>query len=330
MLISKVKGVVDVRRGVVVSGPKVTIAPSSGAALAGLRAADLGRAVEPVVAGVDVGEIVRGARAWPVRVTVARPAGLSGASVLENVAVQTATGARLRLGDLATVHTDPGETEIARDNLRTMVPVTARLSGRDLGSAISEIRSRIGHELVLPGDMTLQYGGLWAEQQSSFRGLVAVLLAVAALVAFILLLAFRSWGEVGAVMVVVTSSLGGVFAALHIGGATFNISSFVGATMTVGIVSENAYFLVAAFHSARAGGEPAPIAAHTAALRRTRPILMTAAGISALAPLALGIGAGAHLLQPLAIAVVGGFCASAILLLLALPSLLTAAAGSGQ
>lgn len=330
-LLSRVRGVVDVKDGVVVSGPNVSIAPDPRAARLGLGAPALARAVEPAVAGVEVGEIVHGPRSWPVRVTLARPQGLTGNAVLAAIAVPAGAGGRVRLGDLATLRTDPGETEIARDNLRTMVAVTARLTGRDLGSAMAEIRRRLRHELVLPADMTIRFGGLWAEQQTSFRGLAAVLLGVTALVALILLLAFRSWGQLAAVLLVVASSLCGVFAALHAGGATFNISSFVGAIMTVGIVSENAYFLVAAFQAARKEGEPLAEAARSAAIRRTRPILMTtAAGIAALAPLALGIGSGASLLRPLAIAVVGGFCASALLLLLVLPSLLAAFGGDSD
>ncbi len=176
---------------------------------------------------------------------------------------------------------------------------------------------------------SIQFGGLWAEQQSSFRGLTAVLAGVTTLMTLILLLAFRSWGPLAAVLLVIASSLMGVFAALHLGGATFNISSFVGAIMTVGIVSENASFLVASFRAARRDGRSPADAAVAAATRRARPVLMTtAAGIAALAPLALGLGSGAMLLRPLAIAVVGGFCASALLLLLVLPSLLARCGGS--
>ncbi len=328
-LLSRVRGVVDVKSGVVVSGPNVTIVPGPGAARAGLDAAALARAVAPAVAGVEVGEIVRGARAWRVRVTLPPPTGLSGSAALAEVAVPTGAGRRARLGDLATLRTDPGETEIARDNLRTMVAVTARLSGRDLGSAMLEIKRRLKRELALPADASIQFGGLWAEQQSSFRGLTAVLAGVTTLMTLILLLAFRSWGPLAAVLLVIASSLMGVFAALHLGGATFNISSFVGAIMTVGIVSENAYFLVASFRAARRDGRSPADAAVAAATRRARPVLMTtAAGIAALAPLALGLGSGAMLLRPLAIAVVGGFCASALLLLLVLPSLLARCGGS--
>jgi len=171
--------------------------------------------------------------------------------------------------------------------------------------------------------MDVRYAGLWAEQQSSFRGLAAVLFGAAAAVLLVLLVSFRSWSQAGAVLFVASASLTGVLAALHIGRATFNIASFVGAIVVVGIVAENAYFLVAAFRDGLANGMTANEAATAAASRRLRPVLMTtAAGIAALAPLALGIGSGSALLRPLAIAIIGGFMNSAFLLLIALPPLL--------
>jgi len=114
-----------------------------------------------------------------------------------------------------------------------------------------------------------------------------------------------------------------VFAALDLAGATFNLSSFVGAIMLVGIVAENATFVVFAYaEGVRAGAAPREAAVATAT-RRARPVLMTTlAGIAALLPLALGLGAGSALLEPLAVAVVGGFALSALLLLLVLPALL--------
>ena len=218
---------------------------------------------------------------------------------------------------------EAGETEISRDNQRTMAAPTARLSGRDLGSAMREIQRRIQHEIpVVPG-MTVQYGGLWAEQQSSFRGLAAVLAGAVVAVLLVLLFSFHSWSRTGAVLLVAASSLVGVFVALQVGRATFNITSFVGAIMVVGIVAENAYFLVSAFGDELEAGATAEAAAIAAAHRRLRPVLMTtAAGIAALAPLALGIGSGSALLRPLALAVIGGFMNSAALLLLVLPALL--------
>jgi len=306
-----------------VGGPNLTFVPGPGAARFGLSADDLTRAVTPAVAGLDAGQIVREAHAWPVRVVLPGPATGMDVRQVNAVGVPVAPGQWVPLGDLASLRVDAGETEIARDNQRTTVSVTARLSGRDLGSAVGEIRSRLRRQLPLPRGMSVQYAGLWAEQQSSFRGLASVLIGAVAAVLVILLASFRSWRQTGAVLLVVTASLAGVFTALHVGRATFNISSFVGAIMVVGIVAENAYFLVAEHRRGLDAALSPADAAAAAARRRARPVLMTtAAGIAALTPLALGLSAGSALLSPLAQAVVGGFFTSAPLLLLVLPALL--------
>ncbi|MEP7028673.1 MAG: efflux RND transporter permease subunit, partial [Candidatus Eisenbacteria bacterium] len=167
--------------------------------------------------------------------------------------------------------------------------------------------------------------GQWAEQQQSFRELLFVLFGVVCAILLVPLFAFRSWRLAGSVLAIALASLAGVFVALHAMGSTFNIASFVGAIMVVGIVAENAYFLVAAYLEALGRGEAPGDAAESAAHRRARPVLMTTlAGVAALAALAIGQGSGAALLQPLAIAVIGGFAGSAPLLLLVLPHWLAA------
>ncbi|HUK63159.1 MAG TPA: efflux RND transporter permease subunit, partial [Dongiaceae bacterium] len=306
-LIARVNGVVDVKSGVVVSGPNASVVPGPAAQRAGLGAAELADMTEPYVAGIDAGSIQRGARAWPVRVTLPLPAGATGPDALKEARVPVVRGHWVRLGDLASLRIEPGETEIARDNQRTMVSVTARLSGRDLGSTMIEIQRLIGRSLPLGPGMGVRYAGQWAEQQSSFRGLGGVLVGATAAVMLVLLASFRSWRRTLAVLLVAVCSLPGVFVALWLGGATFNVASFVGAIMMVGIVGENAYFLVAEHDAGLETGMRPADAAYAAARRRARPVLMTtAAGISALAPLALGVGSGSALLKPLAIAVVGG------------------------
>jgi heavy metal efflux system protein len=321
--LGRIHGVVDVRNGVVVSGPTATIVPALAAARIGVSTEDIAAAVAPSVRGLEGGSIRRGVREWPVRVVLPRPSGLTAGTEMAEIPVPVGSGRRARLGDIAAIRTNPGETEVARDNLRSMTAVTARLFGRDLGSAMTDIRHVLARDVVLPRNASIQFGGLWAEQQSSFRGLIGVLIGAVALVTMILLISFRSWGQSLSVLAVVASSLAGVFAALHVASATFNISSFVGAIMMVGIVAENAYFLVAAYRAGIAKGRSPEEAACGGAMRRTRPVLMTTvAGVAALAPLALGWGAGSALLQPLAVAVVGGFVTSAFLLLVALPSLL--------
>lgn len=329
-LIAQVRGVVDVKDGIVVSGPDVSIRPTPAAARLGLTTADLAEQLEPAVGGLSLDEIVRGARSWPVRVVVPAATGLDARAQLGGIEVATAGGAT-QLRDVAALRVDPGETEISRDDLRETVAVTARLSGRDLGSAIAEIQRRLAHEWLQPSGVTIRFGGLYAEQQSSFRGLLGVLLGAIALVTLILIVSFRSWRQVACLLAVVAASLTGVFAALAVSGSTLDISSFVGAIMVVGIVAENAYFLVAAWLERRRAGESAADAAFGAARRRARPVLMTTlAGVAALAPLALGLGSGAELLRPLAIAVIGGFTLSAPLLLVVLPSLLARFGGEPE
>ncbi|HEV8480946.1 MAG TPA: efflux RND transporter permease subunit [Candidatus Eisenbacteria bacterium] len=322
-LIEHVRGVVDVRNGVVVSGPNLEIQPASGAQRLGLSSDDLASQLEAYLQGIDAGEIQRGARSWPLRVYLPLPADASGVDVLRQARIPATAGHWVRVGDVATIAVQPGETEIERDDQREMVAVTGRLSGRDLGSGMREIQAKIAKNLPLAPGMTVEYGGLWREQKSSFQGLATVLLAATASVLLLLLISFRSWWEAGSVVVVAVASLVGVFAALLVTGVPFNVTSFVGAVMMVGIVAENAYFLVMEHRRGLAAGETAGEAATAAARRRARPVIMTtAAAVAALTPLALGIGSGSALLRPLAIAVIGGFMVSAFLLLLVLPSLL--------
>ncbi|MBI1796463.1 MAG: efflux RND transporter permease subunit [Candidatus Eisenbacteria bacterium] len=328
-LLEKIRGVVDVKSGVVVSGPNLSIVPGPAAQRLGLGAEDLARGVAPYLQGIEAGQIPRGQRSWPVRVRLPMPAG-AGTDMVREARVPVAHGRWTRLGDLADVRIAPGETEIARDDQRTMVAVTARLSGRDLGSAMAEIRRRMARDLPLGPGMSVQYAGLWAEQQSSFRGLAGVLIGATLAVLLVLLVSFRSWAHAAVVIVVAGASLAGVFLALLATRVTLNITSFVGAIMMVGIVAENAYFVVREHRLGLAAGLTPADAAAAAARRRARPVLMTtAAGVAALAPLALGMGSGSALLRPLAIAVVGGFALSALLILMMLPALLVACGDGG-
>jgi multidrug efflux pump subunit AcrB len=321
-LLKDIPGMVDINPGVTVSGPNLAIVPGPEGRRLGLDAEALARAVKPLVAGLDAGEIVRGARAWPVRVTLPRTG--EGPGMLAQLPVMVSPGHTRPLGEVASVKADTGETEINRDDLRTSVAVTARLENRDMGSAMRDVRRVLAEKLPLPPGMSLRYAGLYAEQQSSFQGLLVVLLGALVAVTMVLLVSFRTWRGTLAVLGVTLASLAGVFAALHVAGATFNLSSFVGAIMLVGIVAENATFVVFAYADGLRAGLAPKAAATAAATRRARPVLMTTlAGIAALLPLALGIGAGSALLKPLAVAVVGGFALSALLLLLVLPALLT-------
>jgi CzcA family heavy metal efflux pump len=316
-IITKVPGVEDVFDGITIAGPALDL-KTRPAALArrGLTTEDLQAAVEQATIGTVASDLRLGERVYDVRVFCGAAGDLSTLQVLGR------DGSVTPLADLASISTGPPEAEIDRDNLRTYLGVTARLSGRSLGGAVDAIRQRLQRDLTLPAGMSLEYGGLYAQQQSSFKGLLGVLLAGLLLVSVVLLFEFGDWRAPVLTALIDVAVLAGVFGALILAGMTLNISSFVGAIMMVGIVGENAIFVI---HEAqlqlRAGRNPREAWAG-AARRRLRPVAMTILATAfALAPLALALGQGAQLLQPLAVAVIGGFVLSGPLVLVVLPAL---------
>jgi CzcA family heavy metal efflux pump len=323
-IVEKVPGAEDVFDGIVVAGPALEIRARPAAAGAraieparvGLTVEELHAAIEPAIAGTVAGALRIGERMYDVRVfqkTLAGP---------ENLKIRAPSGALVPLGSVATISTGPPEAEIHRENLRSFLGVTARLSGRDLGGAISEIRSKLGSALALPSGMSLEFGGLYEQQQNSFKGLLLVLIGGLLLVGVVLLFEFGDWRAPLLTGLIALAVLGGAFGSLILTGMTLNVSSFVGAIMMVGIVGENAVFVIQEARTALLSGATPSDAWRIAANRRLRPVAMTIfATAFALAPLAFALGAGSQLQQPLAIAVIGGFVLSGPLVLLVLPGL---------
>lgn len=318
-IVSRVQGVEDVFNGITIAGPalEMQVDPIA-AARFGLNTQTIAQAVEPAVTGTVAGQVRIGDRLYDLRVFATDSAPLSTLKIRAGPPTNTL----LPLSTVATISTGAPETEIDRDNLKTYVGVTARLSGRDLGSAMSDIRQRIARNLKLGPGMSVEYGGLYQQQQQSFRSLLYVLLAGLVLVSVIVLFEFGDWRAPIVTAVCAAAVLAGVLGALILTGMTLNISSYVGAIMMVGIVGENAIFVI---HEAQLGlrnGKPVRQAWTDAAERRLRPVAMTVLATAfALTPLALAIGEGSQLMQPLAIAVIGGFVLSGPIVLLVLPGL---------
>jgi multidrug efflux pump subunit AcrB len=224
------------------------------------------------------------------------------------------------LGALAHIEQLPPQNEILRENLQLMVTVTGRLEGSDLGSAIARVQKTV-RDLHLPSSVRVQYGGTWQEQQQSFHELLQVLLLALVLVYGVLLAEFRNFSAPIAVLVSSVLSTAGVIFALLITGTTFNVASFMGLIMVIGIVAKNGILLLDADQRFRAAGMSARDAMIQAARRRLRPIVMTAlAAMTGMLPLALAIGSGSQMLQPLAIAVIGGLLISMALSLIVTPA----------
>ena len=331
-----VKGVEDVFDGIVIAGPALTIrVPAAdprwpqegprGAARFGLTTEDVQAAVEPALAGTLAGNIRIGERLYDLRLFARDPRGLPA------LRLRTPTGALVPLADVASVSTGAPEAEIHRENLKTFLGVTARLEGRDLGGAIAEIRGKLDRGLRLPPGMRVVFGGLYEQQQDSFRQLFFVLLGGLLLVSIVLLFQFGDWRAPLLTAVISVAVLAGVFGALLATGMTLNISSFVGGIMMVGIVGENAIFVIHEARESLRHGAAVREAWALAARRRRRPVAMTIlASAFALAPLALALGEGSQLQQPLAIAVIGGFLLSGFLVLWVLPALYCAIDPKGQ
>jgi multidrug efflux pump subunit AcrB len=209
--------------------------------------------------------------------------------------------------------------------------ITAQLSQRDLGSAMAEIRKRLPAEVALPPGTDIAYGGLYVIQQESFRGLATVLAGSILLIFIVLVFEFRSFAQPLAILAATALCGSGALAALWLSGSTLNIASFMGCIMVIGIVHKNGILLLDSEQHYRNLGFALDEAVSRAARRRLRPIIMTAvATILGMAPLAFGIGAGAQILQPLAIAVMGGVSVSLVLSLLATPILYQLIAGWSQ
>lgn len=318
-IVDGVRGIKDAFDGITIAGPALTITPKpKEVARYGLTTGDIHDTVEPAVIGSVVDQVRVGDRLYDLRVFV------DTAHPLDELSVRSATdrAALVPLSELADISTGAPEAEIDRENLRTYVGVTARISGRDLGSAMADIRRALGRQLTLAPGQYIRYGGLYAQQQGSFRDLFFVLLGGLLLVAVVLLFQFGDWRAPLLTAISAITVLAGVFLALIFTGMTLNISSYVGAIMMVGIVGENAIFVIHEGREELRNGLPPREAWLRASQTRFRPVTMTIFATDfALAPLAVGIGEGSQLMQALAIAVIGGFMLSGVIVLLLLPAL---------
>ena len=319
--IKKVTGVVDTKNGVIVSGPAVTfnIDPQR-ASRFGVNAKDIVDTVETAMSGEAASAILQQDRL--IRVRVIFPADLrTSLDKVRALQVRSTSGALFRLDQVADVAYEKGQTEIARENLRQSVSVTGRLEGKDLGTAISEIKTLLPREVKLPSGKTVEYGGLYQEQQSSFRELMISLALAVVLVFITLLIEFRSFAHPIAIVTGAVLALGGVLLALLVTSMTLSVVSLMGMIMIVGIVAKNGILMLDAVEDHLKAGDTLRQALLRSGRRRFRPVLMTSlAAMLGMLPLALALGAGAELLQPLAIGVIGGLTMALLLSLIVTPT----------
>ena len=322
--IGKVQGVVDVLNGVenTISGPSVTyqVNPTV-AARSGFTPEEVALNAAALLEGEPATPpVVLNDRAYTIRIRFPDQA-RSSLDQMSNTLLTSSSGRTATLGSLAAITNNPGETEIRRENLQRLVQVTGRFEGVGLGKGMSAVQKAVD-ALHLPRSIRVEYGGQFAEQQKSFRDLLLVLVLALLLLFIVLLFEFRTFSAPTAILASALLSTFGGLVALLVTQKTFNVASFMGMIMVIGIVAKNGILLLDAEHRFRELGFSSEEAMIQAGRRRLRPIVMTAlATIAGMLPLAFAIGQGSQMLQPLAITVVGGLLSSMVLSLIFTPAI---------
>ena len=322
--IKKIKGVADVKNGIenTVSGSAIIMKVDP---VVAARSGFTPQEIEVDASAILQGEpattpVVVNDRSYTIRVRFPQEMHSSLDQIRNTMITSSSTGKTATLGSLAEFQNEIGQTEIQREDLQRDVAVTGRFDGVSLGKGMEAVQQAV-KDMQLPSEIRVVYGGTYAEQQKSFKDLLVVLGLAVVLVFTVLLFEFRTFAAPTAILASALLSTSGVFLALLITGTTFNISSFMGLIMVIGIVAKNGILLLDADQRFRAEGLSARDAMIQAGERRLRPILMTAlATIAGMIPLSLAIGSGSQMLQPLAIAVIGGILASMVLSLIVTPA----------
>jgi heavy metal efflux system protein len=321
--LNKIDGVADVMNGIIYDGPTVTIVPDQEKlAQFKIKPVDFQTQLKIYNEGFQVGQIQEGEQMLNIlmRNTKFKDNNID---VIKNQPVYLPDGSYKPLQYFAKVFLSQGDPELTREDLKSNIEVTARLENRDLGSAIKDIREVISRNVPLPSGFYIEYGGTYEQQQSSFRELLLILLTAILLVFTVLLILFRDLRISFLIIFISILGIGGCVGALYLTGIPLNVGSYTGIIMIVGIIAENAIFTVNQFLTTYQTTSDIDKSINYAISLRIRPKLMTAIGaILALTPLALGIGVGAQMQQPLAISVIGGFVIAMPLLLMVFPSLL--------
>ena len=318
--LKKIRGVVDTFNGLVYTGSALSLRMKPVEAQRfGLTADEVAATVETAMIGRTASSVLQGDRVINIRVK-ADPSHLGTIETLKALPIRKPDGQVIQLSQVVDITEEAGQLEIRREDLRQDVAVTARLEGRDLGSAMAEIKKIMSIDSSIPPG-TIEYGGLYQQQQESFRNLLVVMLMAIFLVFTVLLAEFRSFYQPLAIVLGAILALFGTVLALFLTKTSLNVVSILGSIIGIGIVAKNGILMLDYAGHLQAQGMPWAEALVRSGRRRLRPVLMTSlAAALGMLPLAYGIGTGAEMLKPLAIAVIGALTISVLLSLIATPT----------
>ena len=321
-LIEQVRGTADVNDGIILPGPSLNIVPNAAKlAQLGLSVSDFQLQLQTQIQGTVVSSLNGKEQLSDIRLIYPNTYKTK-ISTLQNAEILLPNGNSVPINTVASITPQKGIAEINRENQKSLGIVTARLDNRDLGSTLAEIKTTLIQKLSLPAGYTLEYGGAYKEQQQAFKELLTILITAVILVFIVILFLFKRVKIALAIMSIAILGVAGSLLSLYITGPALNVGSYTGIIMIVGIIGENSIFTYRQYQDSDTNLTHKQKIEYAIAAR-LRPKLMTAlAAIMALTPLALGIGAGAQLHQPLAIAVIGGLVFALPLLLIVLPTIL--------
>ena len=320
--VGKIPGVVDVQNGIVLAGDAINITVDRDkAALEGIDPDQVTQQLTAWFTGIVTTQIQQDVKLIDVRLWVP-VAERDRVKAFQQMELRAPDGHRFPLRRIAQLSIESGQAQITRDDLKRMVAVTGRISGRDLGSTIQDVKSALARPGLLPGSMYYQLGGLYQQQQIAFRGLIAVFVAALSLVFLLLLFLYEDFIAAITILISPLLALAAVFTGLWWSGIELNITAMMGMTMIVGIVTEVSIFLFSEYRDLLGSGMPRHEALVQAGVNRMRPIAMTTlAAILALLPLALALGQGSQMQQPLAVAIIAGLLVQMPLVLVLTPVL---------
>jgi CzcA family heavy metal efflux pump len=322
-MLEKITGVVDIV-GMQRGNPEATWnIDAVASARLGLTVADVSNQLAASWLGDVATELRLSDRQVPIRVRLPDSFRFDPVK-LPNTLIRTAGDKLVPVSSVAHLSRSNGQSELLRENLRSIASVTGRLEGRDLGSAVADIRAQL-QNLKLPVGYSYEIGGQYESQRQAFRELLMVFGIGTFLVLTVLLVQFRAFVPATLILIAAPLSLCGALVLLLITGTDLNISSAMGLILLIGLVVKNGIMLLDFSETLHEQGESFVAAIAHAGRIRLRPILMTTfCTLFGLLPLALGLGAGAELQKPLALAVIGGLALSTPVTLLVVPGLYAA------
>ena len=320
--IEKVNGTADVNDGLIVTGPTLSLIPNVPIlAQFGMTPADFQLQLQTQIEGTVVSNMIDKEQIIDIRL-IYPDAYKTSVSDIKNTSILLPNGSSVPIEKVATIEMGKGVAEINRENQKSMGVITARLNNRDLGSTLKDIKAQLTKNISLPSGYSIEYGGAYKDQQKAFKELLMILVSAILLVFIVILFLFRKIKIALAIIVIAVLGVAGSLLSLYLTGTPLNVGSYTGIIMIVGIIGENSIFTYRQYQESDVSLNHVEKIEYSIAAR-LRPKLMTAfAAVMALIPLALGIGAGAQLHQPLAIAVIGGLAFALPLLLVVLPTIL--------